>query len=300
VKEVNQVARSRGKSRRRIIAVSTAGLLALGLCAVTYSARAETIDGTLDYVALGDSYSSGHGASTSYVDNSCKRSAAAYPGLVFDRYKAAVQPSGTTSFTSVACTGAKIQDVLGTQLSSLTSSTDLVTITIGGNDMDFGGIATTCVLNSSADCTIAINDAEGKVESLRAPLTNLFQKIRTTASSFATIVVSGYPLIFDTGDCGALAISEDNRDHMRSLQTRFNTMLEETSTGISGGNVPIAYAQPDPLFETHRVCDTDRWINEVGDAILNGDVAGAYHPNAIGQTAMGEAIVDAALGAVNK
>lgn len=264
--------------------------MASGMVAGRGGVRADTVDGTLEYVALGDSYASGHGAGTTYDDDACKRSPNAYPNSVYPKYKAVEQPSGFTSMVSVACTGATIADVVADQLAHVSTNARLVTLTVGGNDLRFADVATTCVLSSSADCAIALNDLATRIESIRKPLAELLTSIKEKALT-VNLVVSGYPLIFDTGDCGALAISEDNRDRMRSLQVLVNGIIKETAAGSS-----VQFADPDPLFEGHRVCDSDRWINQVSDGIVAADPAATYHPNRDGQAAMAEAVFRAALG----
>jgi lysophospholipase L1-like esterase len=264
--------------------------MAFAMTAHTLGARAETIDGTLDYVALGDSYASGHGASTTYVDNACKRSTNAYPNMVFRKYKAVEQPSGSTSLVSRACTGATIADIVTHQVAYVQAHTRLVTLTAGGNDVGFASAATTCVLHSSADCTMALNNLAVKLDSVRRPLTDLLVSIKRQALT-ANVVVSGYPRIFDTGDCGLLAISEANRDRMRSLQQMMNQIIQQAAADSSA-----QFADPDPLFEGHRVCDSDHWINQVSDAIVGGDPTAAYHPNQDGQAAMAEVVFRAAIG----
>ena len=141
-------------------------------------------------------------------------------------------------------------------------------------------MATTCVPNSSADCTIALNDLATKLNSIRRPLTDLLVAIKKQALT-ANVVMSGYPKIFDTGACGVLTISEANRDRMRSLQDATNQIIREVATDTS-----TQFADPDPLFDGHRVCDSASWINTVGDAVVAGDRAAAYHPNQDGQAAM--------------
>ena len=89
------------------------------------------------YVALGDSYSSGTGT-REYYQSSCQRSVYAYPYLVHNAH-----PSWT--FVNATCSGAKTGDVINTQAASLTSGTNWVTYTIGGNDAGFSSVA-------DADC----------------------------------------------------------------------------------------------------------------------------------------------------
>src|SRR5437879_4006496 len=106
------------------------------------------------YVALGDSYSAGNGAGN-YISSSgdCHRSNSAYPAL----WASAHSPS---SFTFAACSGAVTTDVTNSQLGSLSSSTGLVTLTIGGNDSGFSDVMTTCVTSTESTCVSRVNTAE--------------------------------------------------------------------------------------------------------------------------------------------
>src|SRR5690242_4241737 len=115
----------------RVVSAALSALL-LSLAAVLTAPPAHAA-GTA-YVALGDSYSAGVGAG-SYLGSSgdCKRSTKSYPYLWY----AAHSPS---SFSFVACSGAKTGDVLSSQLAALGSATTLVSITIGGNDAGFADV----------------------------------------------------------------------------------------------------------------------------------------------------------------
>ena len=105
----------------------------------------------VSYVALGDSYSSGVGAGN-YISSSgnCERSYDAYP----EQWAASHSPA---SFVSVACSGATTADVLSSQVSALSASTTLVSITIGGNDAGFSSVMETCVLESTGSCLSAVS-----------------------------------------------------------------------------------------------------------------------------------------------
>ena len=93
------------------------------------------------YVALGDSYSSGTGTRSYINDGSnCLRSTKAYPSLI------AAARGYSLNFR--ACSGEKIPDVVNNQLSALTSATNYVSISIGGNDAGFADVLTTCALPS--------------------------------------------------------------------------------------------------------------------------------------------------------
>ena len=105
------------------------------------------------YVSLGDSYSSGTGTRT-YYDSNCQKSVYSYPYLLHNAH-----PSWT--FVHAACSGAKTSDLLSSQVSSVTSDTNWVSYTIGGNDAGFADVITDCAPPSwASDCDGAINQAQ--------------------------------------------------------------------------------------------------------------------------------------------
>ena len=67
-------------------------------------------------------------------------------------------PTRRPRFVSVACSGATTADVLSSQVSALSASTTLVSITIGGNDAGFSSVMETCVLGSTSTCVNAVDD----------------------------------------------------------------------------------------------------------------------------------------------
>src|ERR1700755_1935176 len=94
---------------------------ALGLAAVIGAGIPAQAASAVHYVALGDSYSSGVGAGS--TSGSCGQSPNAYAPL----WGKANSPA---SFTFAACSSARTSDVISSQLSSLSASTTLVSITI--------------------------------------------------------------------------------------------------------------------------------------------------------------------------
>jgi lysophospholipase L1-like esterase len=126
---------------------SIATLLLAGLIGIP-SANAAVVN----YVALGDSYASGVGSGSYTTESgSCLRSTKAYPQL----WTNAHAPS---SFRFAACSGAKTTDVNANQLSAVSSSTTLVSITIGGNDVGFAGVMEDCVLYGTDTCVADVNE----------------------------------------------------------------------------------------------------------------------------------------------
>lgn len=166
------------RPRTIVLTAAVASVTGLGLVPTADAA-------SVRYVALGDSYSAGVGAG-SYISSSgsCDRSPNAYSAL----WAAAHAPS---SYASVACSGATTTDVINKQLSALSSSTTLVSITIGGNDENFGGIMQDCNLKGTTTCVNEINAAKADATAhLPAKLAKVYSAIKSKASN-AHVVVLG-------------------------------------------------------------------------------------------------------------
>ena len=150
------------------------------------------------YVALGDSYASGTGTRSYLADGtSCQRSTYAYP--VTDRRGARLRAELPRLLRR------RIADVTNTQLSALTTATNYVSISVGGNDAGFSDVLTKCALPWwASNCDGAINGAQNYINAtMPGQLATLYAAIRTRAPS-AVVVVVGYPRIFNGEDCNAL------------------------------------------------------------------------------------------------
>ena len=220
------------------------------------------------YVALGDSYSSGTGT-RSYIEDGtdCQRSTFAYPSLI------SAQRGYTLDFR--ACSGATVADVANTQLGSLSSATNFVTISVGGNDAGFADVLTECATPWWAgDCDGAIDQAQAYINNtLPGTLSSLYGSIGSLAPS-AQVVVVGYPRIFMGEDCNALTWFAPEE------QARLNQMADLLNTRVSAqaGAHGFSFANPTNAFIGHAVCDNPEWING-----LSNPISESYHPNRDGQ-----------------
>jgi lysophospholipase L1-like esterase len=238
-----------------ILAFATA--LAVAVTTAAVPAKAATIN----YVALGDSYSSGVGSS-----GSCDRSPNAYPAL----WAAA---NSVTSFTFAACSGAKVADVISGQLSSLSSSTTLVSFTIGGNDAGFSSIMESCILSSTSTCESDITAAEASANAtLPGKLATLLADIHADAPS-ARIVMLGYPDFYDLSASFCIGLSSG--DH-KAIDAGINDLDGLIASAAAAGGA--VYADPRPAFSGHELCDGSGWLNSLTLPIDN-----SYHPTATGQ-----------------
>jgi lysophospholipase L1-like esterase len=219
------------------------------------------------YVALGDSYSSGVGTRTYYNDGtSCQRSPDAYGPLI------AAARGYALSFQ--ACSGAKTTDVNSNQLGTLSSSTNLVTITIGGNDAGFSNV----ILNCAAyyfTCDSSINSANSFIQNqLPGLLNTTYSNIRSRATA-AHVVVLGYPHLFtsDGRTCNFNALTSAHEKRLNSTADVLDSVLQARAQAHG-----FTYVDSRNAFLPHEVCSSSEWLNGQSNPLSE-----SYHPNVSGQ-----------------
>jgi hypothetical protein len=218
------------------------------------------------YVALGDSYSSGNGAGN-YVSayGDCHVSSDAYPYL-FAAYHAA------SSFTDNACSGAVTSDVLNNQLGGLNSSTTLVSITIGGNDVGFSSVMTTCVEGSDTDCANAVNAAENTARNtLPAKLDSVYNAIHSKAPN-ARVVVLGYPHMY-TLNTFCIGMSAADHQKIDEGADVLDSVIQQRAAAHG-----FVFGDVRPTFSGHELCSGDEWLH----SIVISPSWESYHPTATG------------------
>jgi lysophospholipase L1-like esterase len=248
---------------RRVLSLLAA---VIGVGALVVALAPAALAAGANYVALGDSYSSGVGAGD-YTDDSgdCDRSPNAYSALWADN-------NAPASYVSVACSGATTADVASNQLSALSSATTLVSITIGGNDENFAGIMEDCNLGSDDTCVSEIQAAEDDAQAnLGGKLGALYGQITADAPN-ARVVVLDYPRFYDlANDC--VGLSQTKRSKIDE-----GIDLIDSITGSAATNAGFSFADVRSAFSGHEICDDNRWLHSVNF----GDFSESYHPTADG------------------
>jgi hypothetical protein len=228
------------------------------------------------FVALGDSYSSGLGAGDYDDSGDCKRSSKAYAA----QWAAANSPA---SFDFTACSGAVTDDVLSKQLGPLSSSTGLVSISIGGNDAGFADTMQACVLQGESVCVEKIEEAKGYITgTLPGKLDSVYNAISEKSPS-AKVVVMGYPRMYKLdGECN-VGLSEKSRSAINSASDVLNDTIAKRAAdhGFAFGDVRDA-------FTGHEICSSDRWLHSV-----TVPIGESYHPTETGQTSGYLPVMDA-------
>ena len=267
---------SRPARRGRRAVTALLGAAALALAPAQPAAAAAP-----GYVALGDSFAAGVGA-RSYADDGsdCYRSPLGYPALVAARAGLAL--------TFAACAGAVTADVVERQAGSLRPSTRYVTLTVGGNDLGFASVLTTCALPGwMGSCRQALARGRTTLQtSLPARLDRVLATVRARAPR-ARVVVTGYPRLFAGDDCNAATFF--SRAEMADLNRATDQLdaLIAQRTRAAG----LRYVSPVDRFTGHAWCADDAWVNGLSRPVVN-----SFHPDVDGHAAYAGLVGPALVG----
>ncbi|MBP7986570.1 MAG: GDSL-type esterase/lipase family protein [Candidatus Microthrix parvicella] len=278
----------RGRVRTVVTGLGSVGLASIVVVlGLVTGAAAEPCDvaADLEYVALGDSYSSGYGLPD--AAGPCDRSSEySYPVRI-------QQSAQFGTFTDVSCAGARTRDFYTAQngsnprqLDALSEDTDVVTFTIGGNDLGFTDIITDCA--TDGDC----RDAYGGpgmpdlMNKISGPVGDDIQQAMSDAAAAAPnaeIFVLGYPDLLPASPTGpawtlscmptSLVVSSPERTDLRAVQLALN---EEIAMRASAAGATLHYVDTYTPSVGHDLCSSDPWVS-----VLN-----IYHPTVTGMLAM--------------
>jgi lysophospholipase L1-like esterase len=277
---------------------AAATLIAAGLIAAAPT-PAQAAPPTGRYAALGDSFTSGPLIPTQ-VDLNCVRSNRNYPSLV----AAAI---GSSSLADVSCGGADTDDIgnpgTGTlgrpvpaQVAALTPATALVTIGIGGNDIGYSDIVSTCVEDSltnpfGSPCRNrytagGTDQLQDRIAATAPKVASVLRAVRAAAPA-ARVLVVGYPaLLPDTGrGCWpTVPIAFGDVPYLRAIEKSLNGMLADTAAA-NGAEYVDTYT---PSIG-HDACRSPgvRWV----EGLVPINPAAPFHPNAAGERGMAAAVV---------
>lgn len=256
------------------------------------------------YVALGDSYAAGVRIPDTVPGSpaGCSRSTSNYAHLM-------AAELAVPSFADATCGGATTADLTapqtaigggGTppppQFDVLGPETKLVTLGIGGNDIGFGEIMTTCVTSSfdkssPTPCKKAFTK-DGKdvlkqrIDATGPKIDAALKTIHEKAPQ-ARILLVGYPAILpESGDgCPAqLPVAVGDLDYLRGVVRDLNGMI---AARASAGNA--TYVDTYTPGIGHDVCQPVgvKWV----EGILPESPGAQAHPNAIGHKGMAAAVI---------
>lgn len=268
-----------------------AGLAVLTmLVAGTTAAQADT----LEYVALGDSAAAGPLIPSQDPDLWCLRSNRDYP-------RVAAKALGAT-LTDVTCSGATTDDLAGRrfgllapQLDAVRPTTDLVSVTIGANDIGLFQTALSCInalpepfgFSCEDRFTAGGRDQLAEATTAWAPeLGVALDEIRRRAPH-AKVLVTGYGTYIRPGGCHPVQpVWARDGDYLQSVMNGISATAKAEATKRG-----MTYVDFAAVTVGHDICaaPADRYL----EGLIPTTIAAPLHPNAAGMAAFGAAVVKA-------
>lgn len=249
---------------------------------------------SLTYVALGDSYASALGTGPYYPGtevsggNQCRRSPKAYALQL-----AAIANLDLISFP--ACAGAVTGNINVTglydepkQVDVLPDDVDVVTLQIGGNDIDFAGTATTCTRDGAVACEAALENSKALAESstFATHLASAFTAVGGKTPQ--KVIVIGYANFMKKGDGSYCDWTGFPGVMTRSPSTTEQTLIEGVTDALNAavataaGNAGFEFASVEAAFSGHAWCESTPYVG--GVQLL--ELGASYHPTVNGQLAI--------------
>jgi hypothetical protein len=260
------------------------------ICALVLAAPLAQAATPLRYVALGDSYSAASGVLPPdlFAPPQCLRSVRNYPHVI----------AGATGaqLRDVTCGAAETNDYfepqypgVAPQLDALKQDTQLVTMTIGGNDSGVFintilscGTAGLSTLGQGSPCKDRYGSSfEDTINTTTYPaLVKALTAVRAKAPS-ARVAILGYPWITPaSGGCFLkLPIAKGDIPYVRGIQATLNDAVSRAAAATGSTYVDLSVAS-----EGHDACKPIgvRWV----EPVLQGTNPVIVHPNALGESGM--------------
>ncbi len=264
-----------------------AAVLALG-----GAAQAAPIAAGSTYVALGSSYAAGPGITTLAADSPgrCGQSADNYPRQLAAKLK--------LKLVDRSCGGATTADILGTgplglapQIEGVTADAQLVTVTIGGNDVRYMagfGVAVCrahpdpakpCAEPPGFDLSQAFGATETSLKAIAAQVRQRAPKARLVFVDYVTVLPP-------SGTCATVAISGPDADELRA---RADRLAKLTAKVAAEAHADILKASA--LTSGHDACSAEPWVEGLAQGQTPaGRARASFHPTLPAMTAIAAAL----------
>lgn len=281
-----------------------ASTLLLAACTGSTPEPVPSVPAKVSYVALGDSAVAGAGIGT--PSGPCLRSDANYPSLV-----ARSLGLDADQLTDVSCPGATTKDVLlgrqqptvlPPQVDAVGPETDVVTISIGGNDAGYipslFGYCYARPASAPETCQATTDRLPAALDGIRSDVTEVLDEIQRRAPDALVVLVSYLRLMPDDGTCPPEQVP------VTPAELRAGAAAEgslETAMRGAAEDAGASYLSMRRASVGHDACadPAEAWVS--GITAEPGD-GSALHPRATGMQAVAtalEPVVSARLTAVD-
>ena len=251
-----------------------------------------------EYVALGDSFAAGPVIPIQMPPFGCLKSSNNYGQLAALQLQVPIKDA--------TCSGAKTNHMTTAQgvtpgpnppqFDRLSTSTTLVTLTIGGNDMGFSGIAENCFSQNGGGTPCqdhyvvnGVDEISTRIQETAPKVAENIQGIHARSPS-ARVLVVNYAAILPHSGPGCwpvVPLSEGDVPYVRAKQEELNQMLA-TQAAANGAELVDWYE----ASRGHDACQPPgvKWVE--GAAPMNA--AAPVHPNLLGMIGAADLVIAAA------
>ena len=206
----------------------------------------------VDYVNLGDSYSAGFGSGS----------------LVAGPLPGCLQGSGPTHVTALdarpkvnltinaACAGATTADIAASLplLTPYLAQAELVTLTLGANDLEIKGLVMACsTLGTTAACDAALTQGKLRIPAVGASAHRTLHTL--DAATPGKILVLGYPRLFTTSNGDQPLISAKRAKQLNRLGDALNQSIKKATKRTGAKFVSVTGS-----FNNHGLGADKPWI----------------------------------------
>jgi hypothetical protein len=283
--------------RRPLLVTVFVAACVLAATAAPAALAAQASPAPLNYVAMGDSYSAASGTLPPDPSASplCIRATDNYPHLLATAIGA--------SLTDVTCGAAETSDYsnsqypgVAPQLNALSKATNLVTMTIGGNDSNVFidsivecGALGVASLGQGSPCKDTYGQSfDNTINSTTYPaLVTTLRAVRTAAPN-ARVAILGYPWILPaSGGCfPQMPTATGDVPYLDNLQATLNSAVQRAAAATG-----VTYVNMATVSQSHNACEPigTRWV----EPVIGGTNPVIVHPNSLGEYAMAQQVMKA-------
>lgn len=238
---------------------------------------------------MGASFASGPGipGSERGSPGACGRSTSSYPNVLARRF--------ALSLRDVTCQGATTADVLTEeqdgqppQIAAIRAGTDLVTVTVGGNDVGYLAslINYSCATSGGSQCTKVNRSAMNrKLTYIRSRIGKIAREIQRRAPRSRILLVDYLTILPASGRaCPGVPLTPDQVAFELTVADRLNTAIRQAAADTGAQLVEASAASRDH----NHACGPHPYIEKYKP----GRHRTSYHPNGAGMAKVADLIAD--------